>query len=140
MWKVYFTEDTYEQAVISLFEGMEYEHIYAPDLERDYSRPLMDSVLWDSLVRINHGLPKEAIQKAIQKLNTFENGSLVQKNRIFTAYLQNGVEVKYYEKGEERSGIVYLIDYQDITKNLLLVFFVKNNKNSGYNAKEAIRY
>ena len=41
-----FTEDTFEQAVVALFEGMGYEHIYAPDLERDYSRPLMDSVLW----------------------------------------------------------------------------------------------
>ena len=47
-----FTEDTFEQAVVALFEGMGYEHIYAPDLERDYSRPLMDSVLQDCLVRI----------------------------------------------------------------------------------------
>ena len=31
---------------------MRYEHIYARDLERDYSRQLMDSMLWDSLVRI----------------------------------------------------------------------------------------
>lgn len=34
-----FTEDTYEQAVIELFEGMGYEHIYAPDYDRDYTSP-----------------------------------------------------------------------------------------------------
>lgn len=28
-----FTEDTYEQAIIELFENMGYEHLYAPDLE-----------------------------------------------------------------------------------------------------------
>ena len=128
-----FNEDAYEQAVISLFEGMGYEHIYAPDMERDYSRPLMDSVLWDSLVRINKGLPKEAIQEAVQKLNTFENGSLVQKNRAFTSYLRNGVEVKYYDNGEERSGIVYLIDYQNAENNTYYVVnqftFVENGNN-----------
>ena len=35
-----FTEDTYEQAIIELFENMGYEHLYAPDLERDYTSPL----------------------------------------------------------------------------------------------------
>ena len=29
-----FTEDTFEQAVIELFETMGYAHIYAPDLDR----------------------------------------------------------------------------------------------------------
>ena len=51
-----FTEDTYEQAIIELFENMGYEHLYAPDLERDYSSPLLDFMLRDCLVRINRGL------------------------------------------------------------------------------------
>ena len=128
-----FTEDTYEQAVIALFEGIGYEHIYAPDLERDYSRPLMDSVLQDCLVRINKGLPFEAIQEAIMKLNTFDSGSLVQKNIMFTGYLQNGVEVKYFYKGEERSSIVYLLDYQKPENNTFYVVnqftFIENGSN-----------
>lgn len=128
-----FTEDTFEKAVISLFEGMGYEHIYAPDLERDYSRPLMDSVLQDSLARINKGLPLEAIQEAILKLNSFDSGTLVQKNRIFTGYLQNGVEVKYFHKGEERSSIVYLLDYSNAKNNTFYVVnqftFIENGNN-----------
>ena len=47
-----FTEDTYEQAIIELFENMGYDYLYAPDMDRDYSSPLLDSVLRDSLVRI----------------------------------------------------------------------------------------
>ncbi len=128
-----FTEDTFEQAVVSLFEGMGYEHIYAPDLERDYTRPLMDSVLQDCLVRINKGLPFEAIHEAILKLNTFDSGTLVQKNRIFTGYLQNGVEVKYFYKGEERSSIVYLLDYQKPENNTFYVVnqftYIENGNN-----------
>ena len=128
-----FTEDTYEQAVIALFEGMGYEHIYAPDLERDYSRPLMDSVLRDCLVRINKGLPIEAIREAIQKLNSFDSGTLVQRNRIFTGYLQSGVEVKYFHNGEERASIVYLLDYQKPENNMFYVVnqftYIENGNN-----------
>ena len=64
-----FTEDTYEQAIIELFENMGYEHLYAPDYDRDYTSPLLDSVLRDSLVRINRGLPLDAIEEAISKLS-----------------------------------------------------------------------
>ena len=49
-----FTESTFEQAIIELFENMGYTHIYAPDLNRtDYTRPLLDEHLRDSLVRVN---------------------------------------------------------------------------------------
>ena len=74
-----FTEDTYEQAIIELFENMGYDHIYAPDLDRDYTSPLLDSILVDSLVRINSGLPMEAIQEALSKLRNFDTGSLCKK-------------------------------------------------------------
>ena len=93
-----FTEDTYEQAVIELFENMGYDHLYAPEMERDYTSPLLDSVLRDSLVRINRGLPVDAIEEAITKLRTFDTGSLLQKNIIFMDYLQNGITVKFFVK------------------------------------------
>ena len=60
-----FTEDTFEQAVIELFENMGYTYIYAPDMNRtDYSRPLLDDVLRDCLVRLNRSLPAVAIDEA----------------------------------------------------------------------------
>lgn len=120
----YFTESAYEAAVIELFTNMGYTHVYAPDLNRtDYSSPLMESVLLDSLVRLNERLPIEAIHEAMAKLKNFDSGSLVQKNRIFTGYLQNGVEVKYFAQGEERSALVRLVDYQRPDNN---VFYVVN--------------
>lgn len=113
-----FTEDTFEQAVVELFENMGYTHIYAPDMNRtDYSRPLLDDVLRDCLVRLNRSLPAVAIDEAILKLNDFDAGSLLQKNIIFMDYLQNGITVKYAVKGEERSSVVKLIDYADADKN-----------------------
>ena len=129
-----FTEDTFEQAIIELFENMGYTHIYAPDMNRtDYSRPLLDDVLRDCLVRLNRNLPVTAIDEAILKLNDFDAGSLLQKNIVFMDYLQNGITVKYAVKGEERSSVVRLIDYTDAAKNDFYVVnqytFVENGNN-----------
>lgn len=129
----FFTEDTYEQAVIELFEHMGYEHLYAPDLDRDYTSPLLDATLWDSLVRINRSLPAEAIDEAISKLRSFESGSLIQKNAVFTDYLQNGIPVKFFVRGEERASIVRLIDYAHTELNTFYVVnqftFIDNGNN-----------
>ena len=108
---MHFTEDMFEQAVIELFENMGYTHIYAPDMERDYSSPLLDSVLMDSLVKLNKGLPLDAITEAINKLRNFDTGSLLQKNMQFMDYLQNGIQVRYFVMGVVRTSIVYMIDY-----------------------------
>ena len=117
-----FTEDTFEQAVIELFETMGYTHIYAPDLDReDYTRPLLDGRLEASLRRINGALPGQAIDEAVLKLNSLDSGSLVQKNRVFMDWLQNGITVKYASGGEERSGIVRLVDYENAGQNEFLV-------------------
>lgn len=129
-----FNEDTFEQAIIELFENMDYTHIYAPDMNRtDYSRPLLDDVLRDCLVRLNRSLPAMAIDEAILKLNDFDAGSLLQKNIIFMDYLQNGITVKYAVKGEERSSVVKLIDYADADNNDFYVVnqytFVENGNN-----------
>ena len=97
---MHFTEDMFEQAVLELFENMGYTHIYAPDMERDYSSPLLDSVLMDSLVKLNKGLPLDAITEAINKLRNFDTGSLLQKNMQFMDYLQNGIPVRYFVKAK----------------------------------------
>lgn len=129
----FFTEDTYEQAVIELFEHMGYEHLYAPDLDRDYTSPLLDATLRDSLVRINRSLPAEAIDEAISKLRSFESSSLIQKNAVFTDYLQNGIPVKFFVRGEERASIVRLIDYAHTELNTYYVVnqftFIENGNN-----------
>lgn len=128
-----FTEDTYEQAIIELFENMGYDHVYAPDFDRDYASPLMDSVLRDSLVRINRGLPVDAIEEAVNKIKTFDTGSLLQKNTTFMDYLQNGITVKFFVNGEEQATIVKLVDYEKIDNNTFYVVnqytFVENGNN-----------
>lgn len=117
-----YTEADYENSVIELFRNdLGYDYAYGPDIERDFYSPLYEEVLLDSLYRLNRGLPDDAISDALFKLKNFENGELVQKNAVFMDYLQNGIPVRYFVDGEERSSIVYLVDYKNPDNNSFIV-------------------
>lgn len=113
-----YTEANYENAILQLFQQeLGYTYIYGPDVERDRHSPLYEDALLPALRRINPALPPDALTEAICKLKSFESGTLLQKNMIFTDYLQNGVPVKYFDGGEERSALVYLVDYRTPANN-----------------------
>lgn len=116
-----FTESNYENAIIELFQNMGYTSLYGPNVVRDYTSPLYESELISALSRLNKHLPSEAIQDTIVKIKNLEGGSLIQKNVAFTNYLQNGVAVKYFVHGEEKSDICILVDYINIDKNSFIV-------------------
>lgn len=118
----FFREEDYEKSLIELFQNdLEYEYVYGPDIERDFYSPFYEEVLIESLYRINHAATNDAIQDALFKLKNFENGELVQKNAVFMDYLQNGIPVRYFVDGEERSSIVYLVDYKNPENNSFVV-------------------
>ena len=118
----FFREEDYEKSLIELFQNdLEYEYVYGPDIERDFYSPFYEDVLIESLYRINHGATNDAIQDALFKLKNFENGELVQKNAVFMDYLQNGIPVRYFVDGEERSSIIYLVDYKNPENNSFVV-------------------
>ena len=128
-----YTESNYENAIIDLFQNeLNYDHVYAPDIERDFRSPLYNDVLEESLLRINKGASYDAVQDALFKLRNFENGELVQKNAVFMDYLQNGIQARYTEKGEERSTIIYLVDYENVNNNSFIIAnqwtFVENSE------------
>lgn len=127
------TETAYENSVIELFQHLGYTHVYGPDVEnRDFNSPLYLDILEDSIFSINPNVPKSAIQDALFKIKNFDNGELLQQNKIFMDYLQNGITVKYLENGEQRSTIVYLIDYKNVDNNSFIVAnqwtFVENSE------------
>lgn len=117
-----YTEDSYEQAIIELFrDDLQYNYAYGPEIDRDYAEPLYLDELQPSLARINPNLPSVAITEAINKLRHFENGSLIQKNRVFTDYLQNGIEVSFFYDGQQQANLVKLIDLDNVDNNSFTV-------------------
>lgn len=110
-----FSENEYEQALIELLRELGFSYKYGPDIERDYSNPLLDDVLQESLRRINPTLPQSAIEDAIKKLHQIEGASLYECNFKFTQMMQYGIEVTFtdseipytvQEEGEKSEGMV----------------------------------
>jgi len=113
-----FTEANFENSIIEIFrENLGYTYEYGPDIVRDYHNPLYETQILPALQRINPMLPWAALEEAIYKLKNIGTGTLIQKNSVFTDYIQNGISVKYYDGKEERSTLVSLIDYQNVNNN-----------------------
>ena len=113
----FYTEADYENSIIELFQSMGYRYEYGPNIERDFYDPLYETELVSALQKLNPEMPYDAIADALYKLKNFENADLVQKNAVFMDYIQHGIEVRYFVKGEERSGLVYLVDYKNPDNN-----------------------
>ena len=116
-----YTEADYENTIIELFDNMGWRHVYGPDVERDYKDPLYEEQLDDAIHRINPEMPESAIHEALFKLKNFDNADLVRKNAVFMDYIQHGVEVRYLVGSEERSGLVYLVDYKNPDNNSFVI-------------------
>lgn len=127
-----YKEADYENTIIELFQSMGYQHVYGPDIDRDYQSPLYETDLEDSIRRINPDMPENAIHEALFKLKNFENADLVQKNAVFMDYIQHGIEVSYLCNGEERSDLVYLVDYKNPDNNSFVIAnqwtFIENSE------------
>lgn len=112
----FYTEADYENSIVELFRNMGYRHVYGPNIERDFSSPLYEEELDAALRRLNPTIPQDAIADALYKLKNFENAELVQKNAVFMDYIQHGIEVRYFVKGEERSASFILWTIKILTK------------------------
>lgn len=116
-----YVEADYEKTIIELFEKMGWRHVYGSDIERDYRDPLYEGELEAAVRRINPDKSENAVRDALFKLRNIGVGDLAKKNATFTDYIQNGVETRYRVGNEERSGLVYLVDYKNPDNNSFVV-------------------
>lgn len=117
-----YVEASYENAIIEMFcDTLDYQHVYGPDVVREYSDPLYLDELIPALRRINPGLPEAALTEAVYKLRHGSSGNLVQRNKVFTHVLQNGITVNYFHQGKQRASLVRLVDYEITLQNSFVV-------------------
>ncbi|MBR0032803.1 MAG: hypothetical protein IJP61_11040 [Treponema sp.] len=76
-----YNEEAYENALIELFLNMGWEYVYGPEVDRDWHSPLYDSVLEDSIRRLNPKTAPAAIDEALLKLRHFENAELKKEKK-----------------------------------------------------------
>lgn len=122
----HFTEDSYEQSIISLFKEMGYEYHYGPELEADTSRDLTDAtipgILHKAMLLINGADKVGAVDEAIRQIHELYSQPLVSANVTLTDWLQNGMDVTFKtSQGTLRSDHIKIIDSVNVNNNSFIV-------------------
>ena len=114
-----FTEDSYEQTLIALFQDMGYQYQCGYDIERDdYRNPLYEEYLEGALSRINKGVSSYGINELLKAIRQIEGTNLLQQNEVFMKYLQDGVPVEdKMPDGAYRNVLCKLIDFENVESN-----------------------
>ena len=102
-----FTESAVEAAAIEWFADLGYATASGPDLLPNSGTPERASAsevvlrgrLREALARINAGLPQNAIDEALRKIETNDAVLLVDRNHRMHDALVNGIDVEY-QKGD----------------------------------------
>lgn len=122
----HFTEDSYEQSILSLFNDMGYEYHYGPELEAETSRELTDAtipgVLRKAMLTINGAEKTAAVDEAIRKIKEQFSQPLMSANVTLIDWLQNGLDVTFKtEQGTFRSDHIKIIDTENRESNSFVV-------------------
>ena len=123
-----FTEDSYEQTLIDLFQRMGYQYECGYDVERDFREPWYGADLQQSLRKLNPKMSgphckygQTVLTEAYRIVTHVNEGTLEQRNEQMMDYLQNGVEVKFVADGRNQTALVRLVDFEHPAQNLFKV-------------------
>jgi type I restriction enzyme, R subunit len=123
------TETTIELLFIEQLEELGYKYLYGPDIAFDGIKPeresyqdvLLKERIKSAIDRINPTVPEQAREQALKDVLRIATPDLLQTNEDFHNYLTNGIEVEYRTNEGERGDKIWLIDYNDISKNEFVV-------------------
>ena len=123
------TESVVEEAALAWLKDVGWSVLYGATIapgelsaERDdYGQVILEARLRNALVRLNPGLPAEALEDAFRKLTRPEGADLVARNRAAHRLLIDGVTVEYRTKqGDIRGAQARVIDFDGPANNDLV--------------------
>lgn len=134
------SEDHIEQVIIQEFIELGYQYINGTDIspdgsmpEREYNEVVLKNRLQEAIAKLNPSIPYEAQEEALRKVLRSDSPDLFQNNYQFHKYLTEGVDVEYRKTDRIAGDKVWLIDYENPSKNEFLVVnqftVIENNTN-----------
>ena len=109
-----FKEEQVEQAIMEQLQGLGYEYLYGPEIERDYKEVILKDIFLNSIFKINPDITQDIADEVYRKIRTFTNIGLVQANYEFYHMLYAGVEIPI--EGD-RTYTAKLVDRNNIENN-----------------------
>lgn len=115
-------EDGLEASFLNEITSFGYRYVIPDRIVRsNFKTPYAEEVVMESLRRLNPSVSLDVLEQAYKLVTHIDAGILVSRNERFFDYLQNGVEVSHYERGEQKTTRVYIADFQNVDNNDFMV-------------------
>lgn len=123
------TENDIEQFAIKLFEKLDYNYIYGPDIAHDgnnpqrssYEQVILPEAVNTAIHRINPTIPINARDDAFKQIERIHSPDLIANNESFHRLLTEGIKVTTQQHGNDRGEIVWLVDFDTPENNQFTV-------------------
>ena len=119
------TEFKIEEFAIGLLQSEGYRYLYGPDIAPDgpnaqrasFEDVVLINSLRESVYKINHTLPKDVCDEAINQVLRIASPDLLANNEVFHRMLTEGIPVSVHKDGAERGELVWLVDFENPYNN-----------------------
>ena len=119
------TEFKIEEFTIGLLQSEGYRYLYGPDIAPDgpdaqrtsFEDVVLINSLRESVYKINHTLPKDVCDEAINQVLRIASPDLLANNETFHRMMTEGISVSVHKDGAERGELVWLVDFENPYNN-----------------------
>ena len=119
------TEFKIEEFAIGLLQSEGYHYLYGPDIAPDgpdaqrasFEDVVLINSLRESVYKINHTLPKDVCDEAINQVLRIASPDLLANNETFHRMMTEGISVSVHKDGAERGELVWLVDFENPYNN-----------------------
>lgn len=113
-----FDEETLEKVTMEMLQELNYECINGYEMNRtDFSKVLLEEILFNSLEKLNKGVKDEQLHEAIRLIRNLEHNNTILNNKQFTKYLLEGIPVPINNNGETKYITIKIVDFDKIENN-----------------------
>ena len=119
------TENEIELYAIEELEKLGYTYLNGSDISPDGDNPhrmsyedvTLDAILRSSVDQINSSIPESSREDAMKQLYRISSTDLLTNNETFHRMLTEGIKVTYQDGANQRGDLVWLVDFDNPTKN-----------------------
>ena len=113
-----FDEETLEKITMEMLASLEYECISGYEIERDFTKVLLEKDLINTIEKLNPNIKNEQTSEAIRLIKNLDNNNTILNNKQFTKYLLEGISVPVQKNGETKYKTIKILDLDNINNNI----------------------